>query len=79
MSVTNEVAKSSNSTYAPLTERQLEIVKLLSRGIKPAEIADYLGTKLATIRAHIRAIHIKLKAKSNLQVIAIARQLNIIQ
>jgi DNA-binding CsgD family transcriptional regulator len=79
MSVNKEEIKLSSTTYAPLTERQLEIVKLLSRGIRPAEIADYLGTKLTTIRAHIRAIHVKLKAKSNLQVIAIARQLDIIQ
>jgi DNA-binding CsgD family transcriptional regulator len=67
------------TSYIPLTDRQLEVVRLLSEGIRPVEIALNLGTELATVRAHIRAIHTKLKARSSLQAVAIARQLDIVQ
>jgi DNA-binding NarL/FixJ family response regulator len=75
----NTPDQSIATAYIPLTDRQLEVVRLLSKGIRPVEIAVNLGTELATIRAHIRAIHTKLKARSSLQAVAIARQLDIVQ
>jgi DNA-binding CsgD family transcriptional regulator len=74
---TNASGEGIATSYVPLTDRQLEVVRLLSAGIRPVEIAVNLGTELATIRAHIRAIHTKLKARSSLQAVAIARQLDI--
>ncbi|MFE7173757.1 response regulator transcription factor, partial [Streptomyces sp. NPDC057616] len=47
---------------AGLTERQLQVVRLLARGLTNAEIADRLVVSVRTVDNHVRAVLEKLDA-----------------
>jgi DNA-binding NarL/FixJ family response regulator len=46
----------------PLTERELEVLNLLRKGLNNPEIARLLKVTRHTVKAHIRAILVKLEA-----------------
>jgi len=54
---------------APLSPREVEILRLLSEGYAYKQIADELGAALNTIRTHIKRIYEKLHAHSRLEAI----------
>lgn len=62
-----------------LTPRQLEILGLLARGIQAREIARRLTISEATVRNHIRAVLLELRAHSQLEAVAKARRLGLVQ
>ena len=47
-----------------LTDREQEILTLLSKGYQYKEIADAAGVKLETVRSHIKHIYDKLHVRS---------------
>jgi DNA-binding NarL/FixJ family response regulator len=53
-----------HSDVANLTEREQEILTLLSKGYQYKEIADAAGVKLETVRSHIKHIYDKLHVRS---------------
>ena len=57
----------------PLTERELEVLRLVADGDSNQEIARKLVVSLATVKTHINHIFGKLGAESRVQVIARAR------
>jgi DNA-binding NarL/FixJ family response regulator len=61
-----------------LTTRQHEVLELLADGVTAKEIATRLGVVEATVRNHIRAILLALGAHSQLEAIAKARSLSLI-
>jgi LuxR family maltose regulon positive regulatory protein len=69
------VEASVPSLIEPLTEREIEILKLLADSLKYKEIAEKLYISQNTVRYHIKAIYGKLNVKNRTQAIKIARQL----
>jgi DNA-binding NarL/FixJ family response regulator len=57
----------------PLTERELEVLRLVAGGDSNQEIARKLVVSLATVKTHINHIFGKLDAESRVQVLARAR------
>jgi DNA-binding CsgD family transcriptional regulator len=56
-----------------LTERQLEVLRLLGEGIRARGIAGRLGLAEATVRNHIHAVLQELEAHSQLEAVYQAR------
>jgi DNA-binding NarL/FixJ family response regulator len=59
--------------------RQLEVLRFLAAGVPAKVIATELGIVEATVRNHIRAILVALGAHSQLEAIANARRLQLIE
>jgi NarL family two-component system response regulator LiaR len=55
------------ATTDPLSERELEVLKLVARGMSNQEIADTLVVGEATVRSHVSAILRKLQLASRTQ------------
>ena len=56
----------------PLTDRELEVLRLLALSLEDAEIADQLGISPLTVQTHIRNARKKLNAKNRMEAILIA-------
>jgi DNA-binding NarL/FixJ family response regulator len=70
----------SNTGLAePLTERELEVLRLVARGDSNQEIARNLVVSLATVKTHVNHIFGKLDAESRVQVVARARSLGLLE
>ena len=65
------------SLVEPLSERELEIVRLLAEGLSNAQIAQKLFLAVGTVKVHTRNIYGKLGVNSRTQAIAHAQQLNL--
>ena len=74
------VAASSRGELAePLTERELEVLRLVAEGEANQDIARKLVVSLATVKTHINHIFGKLDAESRVQVVARARTLRLLE
>jgi len=62
-----------------LTPRQLEILRLMARGLSNPEIAGSLGLRPATVRLHIRQILRRLGAANRTQAVSRAYRLGLVQ
>ena len=62
----------------PLTVRELEIMRLISKGYSNPEIASELVVTINTIKKHTSNIYGKLGISSRTQAIARARELNLL-
>ena len=62
----------------PLTERELEVLRLVAEGESNQDIARKLVVSLATVKTHINHIFGKLDAESRVQVVARARTLGLL-
>jgi ATP/maltotriose-dependent transcriptional regulator MalT len=63
---------------APLTDRELEVVRLIADGASNAAIAEALGIGLATVKSHVGHAMDKLDASSRTQIVARARHAGLI-
>jgi ATP/maltotriose-dependent transcriptional regulator MalT len=63
----------------PLSERELEVMQLITLGLSNQEIAQELTVSLNTVKTHIRSIYGKLDARSRTQAVKRARELNVLQ
>jgi two-component system, NarL family, response regulator LiaR len=54
-------------TTEPLSEREMEVLRLLARGMSNQEIADKLVVSEATVRSHVSSILCKLQLASRTQ------------
>jgi LuxR family maltose regulon positive regulatory protein len=57
----------------PLSERELEILRLIFDGASNGEIARKLVVSLGTVKKHVNNIYVKLDVHSRTQAIAAAR------
>lgn len=62
----------------PLTDRELDVLRLMVKGLKYQEIADSLFISQNTVRYHVKAIYQKLNVNNRTQAIEKARQLQIL-
>ncbi|MEJ2737414.1 MAG: LuxR C-terminal-related transcriptional regulator [Anaerolineae bacterium] len=61
----------------PLTDRELDVLRLMAEGLKYKEIAERLFISLNTVRSHVKAIYGKLHVNNRTQAVELARQLRI--
>jgi ATP/maltotriose-dependent transcriptional regulator MalT len=66
------------SLLEPLSERELEVLRLLAEGHDNAEIARELVVAVSTIKSHVNHIFSKLGVGNRLEAVLRARQLNLL-
>src|SRR5205085_10055913 len=67
--------RSASRGAAPgITERELEVVRLLSRGVQNKEIAARLGISERTVKFHVGCIMRKLGAGNRTEIVSLAAQ-----
>ncbi len=62
----------------PLTERELEVLRLLVAGLKNKEMAETLVVSVNTIRFHLKNLYSKLHVNGRTEAIAKAHSLNLV-
>jgi LuxR family maltose regulon positive regulatory protein len=62
----------------PLSERELEVLRLIAAGLSNLEIAQKLIVAGGTVKAHTASIYRKLDVNSRTEAVARARELNIL-
>jgi LuxR family maltose regulon positive regulatory protein len=62
----------------PLTERELEVLRLIAQGLSNQEITEKLFVALSTVKGHNLRIFAKLQVKSRTEAIARARELGLL-
>jgi DNA-binding NarL/FixJ family response regulator len=72
-------AGARNELIEPLTDRELEVLRLVADGNSNQDIARKLVITLATVKTHINHIFSKLESESRVQVVARARALGLLQ
>ena len=65
-------------TAGLLSERKLEVLRLVADNCSNQEIADRLFISLSTAKSHVQHIYAKLDAKDRLQAVTRARELKLI-
>ena len=68
----------SQPLVAQLSERELDVLRLLARGASNQEIADELVVALNTVKHHMGSILSKLGASNRTQAVAQARSLGLL-
>ncbi len=68
----------THSLSEPLSERELEVLRLIAAGCSNREIAARLFIEVSTVKWHINALYGKLQVESRTKAIARARELNIV-
>ncbi len=63
----------------PLSERELEVLRLVAAGLSNQAIAEQLIISLGTVKRHVINIYGKLDAHSRTEAVARARELNLLQ
>jgi len=62
-------AVESEMLIRPLTPKEIEIIKLVSRGLHNKEIAEALDIKVATVNFHVSNILIKLRVNTRFEAV----------
>ncbi len=68
----------TSSPFGVLSERELEVLRLVAEGCSNQDIADRLYIGVSTVKKHINHIYDKLDAKNRTQAVAIARERQIL-
>lgn len=62
----------------PLTDREMEVLRLMASGATNQDIAEKLYIGLGTVKHHVRAIFGKLGARDRVQAVLLAQELNLV-
>jgi DNA-binding NarL/FixJ family response regulator len=68
--IMNLAGSRTSAAHTRLTERELEILRLLAAGIRPAELAKQLFVSVKTIKNHLTNIYAKLGVQTGTQAVA---------
>jgi LuxR family transcriptional regulator, maltose regulon positive regulatory protein len=77
----NQKSKIVNPKYElidPLSERELEVLRLIAQGLSNQEVTRKLFVALSTVKGHNLRIFAKLQAKSRTEAVARARELGLL-
>ena len=77
-SIQNSELKTQNSLVEPLSQRELEILRLITEGHSNQAIADTLIIAVSTVKRHINNIYGKLDVQSRTQALVRARELTLL-
>ena len=76
---TPESRKSESAAMiARLTERELEVLRLLAQGLRYDEVAEQLVVSLNTVRSHVKAVYSKLGVDNRTRAIEIAQRSHVL-
>ena len=70
--------KTKTTLVEPLSERELEILRMLRTELSAPEIADHLHIAVTTMRTHTKNIYSKLGVHSRFEAVAKAEELNLL-
>jgi len=68
----------TQSLVDPLSERELEVLRLVAAGLSNREIAERLIITVGTVKTHVHNICGKLDARGRTRAVACARELDLI-
>lgn len=63
---------------ALLTERELEVLRVVARGLSNEEIAEELFVSYATVKTHVSRLLTKLDARDRAQLVVIAYESGVV-
>ena len=69
---------SGRDNSAPLTEREIEVLRLVSKGFTHNEVSNLLTISVETVKSHTKKIYQKLEVNSRTEAIFEAKQMGII-
>lgn len=62
----------------PLTEREMEVLRLMAKGVANRDIATELNVSIPTVKKHIGNIFTKLEVLSRVQAVLKAKEINLV-
>ena len=68
----------AQSLIEPLSQRELEVLRLIAQGLSNREISDRLYLALSTVKGHSRIIFDKLQVQRRTEAVARARELGLL-
>jgi DNA-binding NarL/FixJ family response regulator len=77
--VTRTPAADASAALSELSQRELEVLRLMSRGLNNAEIADHLILGQATVKTHVASILRKLAVRDRVQAVVFAYEHGIVE
>jgi LuxR family maltose regulon positive regulatory protein len=78
ISIDKERAVNSQVLAEPLSEREIEVLRLMAEGYKYQEIAERMFVSINTVRHHTRNVYGKLAVNNRTQAIGRAKELNLL-
>jgi LuxR family maltose regulon positive regulatory protein len=73
-----EKSPAAQALVEPLTERELEVLRLIAAGLSNREIAEELVVAVSTVKTHINHIYRKLDVESRIQAVTKAQTLDLL-
>jgi LuxR family maltose regulon positive regulatory protein len=64
--------------FTPLSNREIEVLKMLDRGVSNNEIAEILHISPETVKRHLSTIYHKLKVKNRQQAVVRGKSIGIL-
>ncbi len=78
LTVSRHATSPNAELVEPLTERELEVLRLVAAGRSNRQVAAELYLALGTVKAHVHAIAGKLGAANRVEAVALARELGLL-